>query len=166
MTDRYDTLNHNTLMASIGSMSRRWKEAIYVAPPENIEDFFTLESPDGLVLADEMGAAIAQVTILANAIRTTSYVESEPLPDLAIEAMQDELDGDRPPSAGAAIAAITSINDEVYGRLKDLRMVAWKNESTGESRTVSITDLAKGVSRVNAERLARATRTLEQVKRG
>lgn len=165
MSDRYDQLNHNTLMASVGSMSGRWKEAIVVPPSENIEELFTMAAPDGLVLANEMGAAITQVTILNLAIRTTSYLDPDPLPDMAIEAMQNELDGDRPASAREAVAAITSINDEAYGRLKDLRMADWKNQATSGSRTVSITDLAKGLSRVNAERLARASRTLDAVLR-
>lgn len=163
MSDRYDNLNHNTLLASVGSMSRRWKEAIFVAPPHNIEDYFTLEAPDALVLADEMGAALTQVTILTNAIRTTSYLEPDPLPDMYAEAMRNELSGDRPKSATEGLEQIIAINDEVYGRLQDLRLVDWKNTATGDSGTVSISDLVKGVSRVNAERLARATRTLHAV---
>ena len=163
MSDRYDKLNHNTLMASVGSMSRRWSEAIRVAPPHNIEDYFAAKAPDGLTLADEMGAVITQVTILTHAIRATSYLEPEPLPDLTLEAMRNELDGDRPASATAGLAQIVAINDEVYGRLKDLRMADWKNTATSGSESISITDLAKGVSRVNAERLARATRTLDAV---
>ena len=163
MADRYDKLNHNTVMASVGSMSRRWREAIRVPKPHNIEDFYTAEAAGGLVLADEMGAAITQTTILMNAIRTTSYLEPDPLPDLTVEAMRNELTGERPPSAVDAIEQIAGITDEVYRRLKDLRMADWKNEATWGSMTISISDLAKGVSRVNAERLARATRTLASV---
>ncbi len=150
-------------MASVGSMSRRWSEAIRVAPPKNIEEYFTVAAPNGLVLADEMGAAIAQLSILTNAIRTTSYLEPDPLPEGSVQAMRNELDGDRPPSATAGLTQLTTLNDEIYGRLKDLRMADWKNEATSGSETISITDFAKGVSRVNAERLARATRTLAAV---
>lgn len=163
MADRYDKLNHNTVLASVGSMSRRWPEAIYVPKPHNIEDFYTVEAAGGLVLADEMGAAITQTTILMNAIRTTSYLEPEDLPEQTLKAMRNELIGERPPSAIDAIAQIIEINDEVYSRLKGLRMADWKNEATQQGTTISMSDLAKGVSRVNAERLARATRTLASV---
>lgn len=164
MADRYDKLNHNNLMASVGSMSRRWNDDIYVAPPQNLEDFFAVEGPDGMTIADEMGATIAQVTILNEAVRTTSYIEPEPLPEFTIEAIADQLDGPRPASAAAGLSKITAINVEAYGRLTDLRLVDWKKEATWGSHVVSITDLARGVSRVNAERLARASRVLEAVR--
>ena len=161
MADRYDNLNHNALMASVGSMSRRWNEDIYIPPPQSIDDFFTAVGPSEIVIADELGAAIRQVTILSDAIRATSYLEQEPLPDLVLEAMADELDGPRPSNAAAGLAELTKVNEEIYQRLSDLRMVDWSHEGTCNGTVVSITDLTRGVSRVNAERLSRATRTLQ-----
>ena len=164
MADRYDKLNHNTLMASIGSMSRRWNDDIYLAPPQNLEDFFTQEGPEGITIADEMGATVAQITILNEAVRNTSYIDPEPLPELVIEAMANKLDGQRPASAAAGLSKIMALNVEVYGRFTELRLVDWKKEAAWGSHVVSITDLARGVSRVNAERLARASRVLEAVR--
>ncbi len=163
MADRYDKLNHNTYMASIGSMAKRWKDAIYVPPPLNIEDFFTVESPAGIVIADEMGATIHQLTILSKAVRTTSYLETEPLDDDVLDAMQDRLSGDRPNTATSALASIISLNEEVYERLTAMRMVDWKNSANSGSVTVSMPDLARGLSRVNAERLSRAIRALDAI---
>lgn len=161
MADRYDKLNHNALMASVGSMSRRWNEDIYVSKPQSIDDFFTVTGPSDIVIADELGAAIRQVAILEEAIRATSYIEPEPLPDLVLEAMADELDGPRPSSATAGLAELTKLNDDIYERLSNLRMVDWKREARWGSEVISLTDLTRGVSRVNAERLSRATRTLQ-----
>ncbi len=160
MADRYDKLNHNTLMASVGSMSRRWNEDLHVSKPQSIDDFFDVPGADQMIIADELGAAIRQVQILNEAIRSTSYIEPEPLPELVLEAMADQLDGPRPESAKAGLAELTALNDEVYKRLTDLRMADWSKEAHWGSRVISISDLARGVSRVNAERLARATRTL------
>ncbi len=161
MVDRYDKLNHNALMASIGSMPRRWTEAIRVPAPKNIEDFFTAEGgPKGIVIADEMGAAIHQMQILDLAIRVTSYLDPEPLPEGTLDAMADRLTGPRPNSASEAVAQITAVTETTYGRLTDLRMSDWNRSGTQDGVTVTITDLAKGVSRVNAERLARATRSV------
>ena len=161
MSDRYDKLNHNALMASIGSMSRRWNDDLYVAPPQSMNDFFELEGPSGAVIADDLGAAINQVSILSNAIRLTSYIEPEPLPDHVIEAMANELGGPRPANASTGLLNLTEINDEVYERLSKLRMTDWSREAMWGSEVISINALARGVSRVNAERLSRASRTLQ-----
>jgi len=73
MGDRYDSLQPPNLIAAIKSMPRRWDEALYVAPPKNIEDFFTEAGPDGISAAEDAGATLALVSILQDAIRTTSY---------------------------------------------------------------------------------------------
>ena len=161
MADRYDKLNHNALMASVGSMSRRWNEDIYVAPPQSIDDFFAAEGPSGIVIADELAAAIRQVAILSDAIRATSYIEPEPLPDLVLEAIANQLDGPRPSNAATGLAELTEINEEIYQRLTALRMSDWSREAMWGSEVISLSDLTRGVSRVNAERLSRATRTLQ-----
>ena len=161
MADRYDKLNHNALMASVGSMSRRWNEDIYVAPPQSIDHFFPAEGPSGIVIADELGAAIRQVAILSDAIRATSYIEPEPLPDLVLEAIANQLDGPRPSNAATGLAELTEINEEIYQRLTALRMSDWSREAMWGSEVISLSDLTRGVSRVNAERLSRATRTLQ-----
>ena len=161
MADRYDSLRHQALMATVGSMKRRWEEDLYVAPPDSLEDFFANESPaDGLVIADEMGAAIRQLELLNLAIRTTSYLEPEPLQEFVVEAARNELDGPRPASGSAGVSRLTSLNEEIYERLDTLRIENWKNEATWGGLSLSISDLAKGVSRVNVERLNRATRAL------
>ena len=161
MADRYDNLNHNNMMASIGSMPRRWSDAICLPAPQNIEDVFTEEGPGGIVIADEMGAAIHQMELLDLAIRVTSYLDPEPLPDGTVDAAADRLSGSRPKNAAQAIADIVEVNESAYKRLSDLRMADWSKSGTQNGVTMNISDLAKGVSRVNAERLARATRAVE-----
>lgn len=160
MADRYDSLNHNAVMATIGSMPRRWNEAIRLPTPKSIADFFTEPSPDGIVIADEMGAAIHQLKILDLAIRVTSYLEPEPFPDGTVDATFDRLSGPRPTSAAEAVDEIMAVNEATYGRLTDLRMSDWNKQGAQDGVSLTITDLAKGVSRVNAERLARATRAV------
>lgn len=160
MADRYDSLPHQALMASVGSMKRRWKEDLHVNPPDSLEDFFGAEAKTGVVIADEMGATIRQLELLNLAIRTTSYLEPEPLQEFVVEAMANELDGQRPQSGAEGIRKISSLNEEIYERLETLRMADWKNEATWGGLTISISDLAKGVSRVNAERLNRSKAAL------
>ena len=77
--------------------------------------------------------------------------------------MQDRLSGDRPNTATSALASIISLNEEVYERLTAMRMVDWKNSANSGSVTVSMPDLARGLSRVNAERLSRAIRALDAI---
>lgn len=160
MADRYDSLRHQALMATVGSMKRRWKEDLHVHQPDSIEDFFEKEASTNVVIADEMGAAIRQLELLNLAIRTTSYLEPEPLQEFVVEAMRNELDGPRPSSGAAGIKKLSELNSEIYERLETLRMADWKNEATWGGLSISITDLAKGVSRVNAERLNRAKAAL------
>ena len=147
-------------MASIGSMARRWNEDLYVSPPRSLDDFFDQAGSGGLVVASELGAAIRQVTLLGQAVRTTSYLEPEPLADLVLDAAANKLEGPSPKSASEGLEEITAINTEAYERLKDLRMTDWQNEARAGSKSISVTNLARGISRVNAERLARAARCL------
>lgn len=160
MVDRYDSLSHQALMASVGSMKRRWSEDIYLAPPQSVEDFFSSPAADGVRIDQEMGAAIRQLELLAHAIRTTSYIEPEPLEDSVPEAVRNELDGTPPASVKAGLVRISELNEDIYERLASIRMVDWKNEASSGSMTFDMSDLAKGVSRVNAERLMRAKNAL------
>ena len=70
--DRYEQLQPASIIASIASMQRRWKDAVHVPADKNIDDFFAVETDDGSI-AEHLGAAIAQLRILRPALRTTAY---------------------------------------------------------------------------------------------
>ena len=73
MSDRYDSLQPPSLIASIASMPRRWKDALHVPAPKSIEDLLLTPGTDGVNVAEHLGATIAMIGILQDAIRTTSY---------------------------------------------------------------------------------------------
>lgn len=146
-------------------MPRRWKDAIRVEAPKNIEDYFTVAGPDGSA-AEHVGAVVAQLTILSNAIRTTSYNVPEPLPPEAAIAVKNGGSGPWPATASDALSQLRIAFEGLEDQLKTLKSHDWNKSAnvltggtpvdgvpsrSGESLTVL--QLAQGASRVAAERL-------------
>lgn len=160
--DRYDRLTPNTLLASIASMKRRWKEAMHVSADKNIEDFFTIETDAGSI-AEHCGAAITQLHLLRSAIRTTTYNVPEPLgPEVAVAAANTGT-GPWPSSAAEAMAELNSELDLMKVELDSIKTREWTKTAQAGSTSLSVLALAQGASRVAADRLnivERLVRTL------
>ncbi len=163
MGDRYDSLQPPNIIAAIKSMPRRWTDALYVAPPKNIEDFFTVDGPDGVSAAEDAGATIALVTILQDAVRTTSYNEPEALGSEVMSAMANTGSGSWPASSVDALEQIEALMEAFASRLEALTTSDWGKSARTPDGTATLTDVARGAVRVTADRLARAERTIRSV---
>lgn len=163
MGDRYDSLQPPNLIAAIKSMPRRWADALYVAPPKNIEDFFAEVGPDGVSAAEDAGATLALVGILQDAIRTTSYNSPEALGSEVVAAMANNGSGPWPPSAADATESIEALMESLAERLDALHTSDWGKSASTPDGSVTLTELLRGAVRVAAERLARAERTIRSV---
>lgn len=164
MSDQYDRLQPPFIVSSIRSMPRRWKEALSVAPPKNIEDFYAKSGPSGDSAASDVGAALEQVRVLADAVRTTSYNDPSPLSSEVETALKDEGTGPWPPTADAALDQIEVLMEELGDRLEALQPNDWaKRASTPSGTDVSIEQLGQATTRVLATRLARVAQTIRQV---
>lgn len=163
MRDRYESLKPNNLIASMSSMPRRWKDAIRVDPPKNIEDYFNVSGPDGNP-AELVGAVIAQLKILDDAIRTTSYNIPETLPPEAAAAAQNLGSGPWPASAGDARDQLTEAFENLEARLRQLNTHDWTKSARVEpsetGATLSVLQLAQGASRVAATALPIVERSI------
>lgn len=146
-------------------MPRRWKEAIRVDPPKNIEDYFTVAGTDGSA-AEQVGAVIAQLKILSNAIRTTSYNVPEPLPPEAAVAVENRGSGPWPETAADALAQLREIFTVLEEQLGALKPHDWNKSAnvltgttpvdgvpTPSAQSLTVLQLAQGASRVAADRL-------------
>ncbi len=161
MGDRYDRLQPPNLTASVASMPRRWKDALHLPPPKNIEEVFTTVGPDGVSAAEDCGAVLAQVATLTNAIRTTSYNAPEALDSTVVAALANQGSGPWPATAGAALENLTAAFENLDNRLKDLKANDWNKTAPTPSGSISLIDLVRGVARVSADRLARVERTVQ-----
>ncbi len=159
MRDRYESLNPASLIASIASMPRRWKDALRVPAPKNIDDFFTVEGPDGTA-AEHVGAAIAQIRTLRDAIRTTSYNVPEPLGTEVAAAAANSGSGAWPTSASEGLADLTAEMEGLKEQLDGLKPHDWNKSADAGRTTLSVLKLAQGASRVGAERLGIVERTI------
>jgi len=164
MSDQYDRLQPPFIISSIRSMPRRWKEALYVHPPKDIEDFYNKPGPAGDSAASDVGAALEQVRVLADAIRTTSYNDADPLSSEVDTAMKDEGTGPWPPTAHDALGEIEALMEKLGDRLEGLQPNDWaKRASTASGADVSIEQLGQATTRVLATRLGRVAQTIRQV---
>lgn len=160
--DRYDRLQPASIVASIASMQRRWKDALHVPADKNIEDFFNVETEDGSI-AEHMGAAIAQLQILRPALRTTSYNVPEPLePDVATAAANLG-SGPWPRSTKDGLTDLFAALDAIKSELEGINVRDWNKTTHAGTTTVSLLAIAQGTSRVAADRLAIVERLVRQL---
>jgi len=178
MQDRYDSLKPTMVISSVASMQQRWKDAIRVDPPKNIEDYFSVEGPDGSA-AEHVGAVIAQIGAISNAIRTTSYNVPEPIASEAAAAVQNKGTGPWAASAADGLANLQTTFEELLARLKQLNPNDWNKSAkvlTGAApadgvsqesgQMLNILQLARGATRVAAERLPIVERTIRTAAQG
>ena len=159
MGDRYDSLQPASLIASMTSMPRRWKDAMRVAPPKSIDDYFTVDGEHGSA-AEHVGAVIAQLSTLSDAIRTTSYNVPEPLTSAVVAAASNTGSGPWPESASAGLAELTSLFETLTTQLEQLNPRDWNKSADAGSTMLTVLALAQGASRVAADRLAIVERTI------
>jgi len=169
--DRYDRLNYQATVSTIGSMPRRWKDALYVQPPKNIEDYFSVEGPEG-TMAEHVGAAIAQIRVLRGAVRTTSYNVPDPLEPEVLVAVGDKGSGPWPKSANEGLTDLLAEYEALKAEFDNLKPSDWNKsadlkpqdgDKTAHGRSFTIVDLARAVSRVSAERLGKVERTVRKL---
>jgi hypothetical protein len=153
MSDRYDSLQPPSLIASIASMPRRWKDALHVPAPKNIEDSYLTPGGDGLSVAEHLGATIVMIQILQDAIRTTSYNIPEPLRLEVATAVRNNGSGPWPETAEAGLNTLSTAMEELLDQLKGLSPHDWNKSADAGRETLSILKLAQGASRVAADRL-------------
>lgn len=162
----------------MASMPRRWREAIRVEPPKNIDDFFAVPGPEGPSAAEHVGAVIAQLKVLDDAIRTTSYNTPETLSAEAAAAVINAGSGPWPATASDGLRQLDEVFAALEERLKGLNTYDWTKSasvassgtpadgvpSTGDTK-LSVLELAQGTSRVAATHLSLAEKTLRAVSR-
>ena len=141
------------------SMPRRWKDAMRVAPPKNIDDYFAVNGEHGSA-AEHLGAVIAQLSTLSDAIRTTSYNVPEPLTSSVVSAASNTGSGPWPQSASAGLAELTDLFETLTGQLQQLNPRDWNKSADAGSTMLTVLALAQGASRVAADRLAIVERTI------
>lgn len=151
--DRYDRLQPASIVASIASMPRRWKEALHVPPEENIDDYFIVETDQGSI-AEHMGAATAQIRILRGAIRTTTYNNPEPVEAEVVAAAANAGSGPWPSNAKEGLAAFNDEIEKLQAELDNVGVRDWNKTARAGNSSVSLLGLAQGASRVAADRLA------------
>jgi hypothetical protein len=154
MGDRYESLQPPSLIASITSMPRRWKEALRVPAPKNIDDVFSAPGPDGTSVAEHMGAAISMITTLQNAVRTTSYNVPEPLSPEVATAARNAGSGPWPPSADVALSELNTAMEQLLEQLEQLSASDWNKSADAGRESLTVLALTQGASRVAAERLS------------
>ena len=159
MSDRYDSLQPPHIISTLRSMPRRWKSALYVAPPKDIDELFGKAIGDHPSAAEHSGAALAQLTILFDAIRTTGYSVPEPLGPEVQSALADKGSGPWPADAAEAIQSIGDTCEALADRLDALAPADWMRSTEG----ITVNDLARGAARVSAERLRQAERMIERL---
>ena len=160
--DRYDQLEPKALVASINSMPRRWKEAMWVPPEENIDDYFSVETDKGSV-AEHMGAAIAQLRVLRGAIRTTTYNVPEPLEPEVLTAVANQGSGPWPKNAKSGLA---ELGEEIEALKAELDLIStrdWQKTAPAGDRSITLMALAQGTTRVAADRLSIAERLVRSL---
>lgn len=158
--DRYDALLPASLIASMASMPRRWKDAMHLPPPKSAEDYFTLEGPDGTP-AEHLGAAIAQLRLINDAIRTTSYNVPESVGPDVQSAVADQGSGPWPSSAHGGLSDLVEQFEAIGERLGALSASDWNKSASAPSGNLTVLAIAQGASRVAANRLAIFERTLQ-----
>lgn len=159
MSDRYDLLLPPDLISTIKSMPRRWSAALYVASTAS-DDTFTQPGPDGMSAAQHTGAMLAQVDVLAEAIRSTSFNREEVLGPDVVAAMADEGSGPEAPSVSASLKAIDGAMDALAVKLESLTTSDWNAEARTVDGTVTLLSLVQGAARVAVERLRKTEKAV------
>lgn len=152
MSDRYDLLLPPDLISTIKSMPRRWSAALYLASTAS-DDAFTRPGDDGLSAAQHAGAMLAQVDVLAAAIRSTSFKRDEVLGPDVLVAIADEGSGPEAGSIDVALKAIDAAMDELAAKLESLSTSDWNTDARTVDGTVTLVSLVQGAARVTVERL-------------
>lgn len=155
MGDRYDVLRPNQITASIASLPSRWRGAFRIDPDLDIdiEDLFTVAAKDGTSLAEHCAAVIAQLGVLRDAIRTTTYPVPETLDDQVAAAVANRGSGPWPSSAREALNAISAELNSLSEQLRLVKTNDWKKAATCGGTSFTVIQLAQGTSRVAADRL-------------
>jgi len=159
MSDRYDLLLPPDLISTIKSMPRRWAAALYPASTAT-DDTFTRPGADGLSAAQHTGAMLAQVDLLAGAIRATSFNRDELLGPEILAAMADEGSGPEADSVGAALEAIDAAMDALATKLESLSTSDWNTDARTVDGKVTLVALVQGAARVAVERLRKTELTV------
>ena len=160
--DRYQQLRPASIVASITSMPRRWKDAMHVPPQVPLEDIFT-ESTDKGTIAEHVGAAIAQLEVLREAIRTTSYSVPAPFDSAVAAAVENQGSGPWPDSAVAGRKELERQAEQLLEELNRLTTSDWNKSADAGSTTLTVLALGQGASRVAAERLSIVERLVRQL---
>lgn len=163
MRDRYESLQPSMLTASVASMPRRWKDALKVPPPKNIDDIFNQQAGDGSTIAEQLGAAIEQLSTLREAIRTTSYNIPEELGSEVASAARNLGSGPWPSTAAEGLTDLERLFDEILAQLKAMPASDWNKSADAGRESLTVLALAQGVSRVAAERLAAVERLVAEL---
>lgn len=160
--DRYEQLQPASIIASIASMQRRWKDAVHVPADKNIDDFFAVETDDGSI-AEHLGAAIAQLRILRPALRTTAYNVPEALDSEVAAAAANLGSGPWPTSTKAGLADLFAELDAIKTELESINTRDWAKQAQAGSTSVTLLQLAQGTSRVAADRLTKVERLVRHL---
>ncbi len=153
MADRYDTLNPNHIIASVASLPRRWTEGFRVPDDVSFGDLFVSVSSDGTCIAEHLGATIAQLDILADALTIACYVTPEPLDTQVSAAMANTGSGSWPASPKEGLEKVLAQFVELQSAIEGVRTSDWNKSVLLGSSTVKVIDITRAVSRVGAERL-------------
>ena len=155
MSDRYDLLLPPDLISTIKSMPRRWSAALYPASTAT-DDTFTRPGGDGLSAAQHTGAMLAQVGVLADAIRATSFDRDEVLGPEILAAVADKGAGPEASSVGTALKEIDAAMDALAAKLESLSTSDWNTDARTVDGTITLVSLVQGAARVVVERLRKA----------
>lgn len=136
-------------------MPGRWVDGFRVDPELDIEDFYTVPGSTGMTIAEHCGAAIAQIDVLALAIRTTLYTSPDPLDDQVVAAVSNAGTGPWPKTAREALNKVSSSLKQLREELELINTSGWNRSATShlEMQSFTVLTLARGSSRVAAERL-------------
>lgn len=128
--------------------------------PKNVDEVFTIAGPDGTSAAEHLGAAISMITILVDAVRTTSYNVPEPLGPEVATAVHNAGSGPWPDSAETGVSSLTTTTEQLLEQLQQLSPSDWNKSADSGTETFTVLALAQGASRVAAERLAAVDRII------
>ena len=96
---------------------------------------------------------LAQVDVLAAAIRSTSFKRDEVLGPDVLVAIADEGSGPEAGSIDVALKAIDAAMDELAAKLESLSTSDWNTDARTVDGTVTLVSLVQGAARVTVERL-------------
>lgn len=153
MADRYDSLTPPVLIASLRSMPRRYAEALELAAPKTAHEVFHLA-------ADHIGALLAQLAVIDDAVHRTSDHEADRLGAEVDSAIADRGRGLPVDRVETALAEIERVTSALADRLDGLSAGDWNRSAPTPTATYSITELAQGAVRVAAERLRATERSI------